>query len=225
MAKVLNSHPDIFCVHAANTFWRVLGGADALDGIDYLRLIGSQGHAHRLAGDVHGISRTHIPALRREYPDTFNCAVVVREPLPRVRSQIAHLERMGAHVSFDESHAHLLSNRAGLERSKVSDALLRRLHAFNMLNAITEESAVGPIFRIEDLTQSTETVKRFVSLLSGDTVACPPEWLEKVVKTSKVNSHSREAFPDFSADDLALIRRVVTPESWGAYKELGYEAI
>ena len=89
LAAVLNRHPDIYCVHDANHSWHVLGNIEKLDGVPYLRIIGKQGHAHAAAGEVHGVSRHLVSECRRTFGDKFNAAVVVREPISRIYSQLA----------------------------------------------------------------------------------------------------------------------------------------
>ena len=92
IAAVPNRHPDIYCVHAANSFWHVLGNCEKSDGAPYLRLIGSQGHAYTAAGGVHRVSRHLVPECRRSFGETFNAAVVVREPISRLHSQLASFQ-------------------------------------------------------------------------------------------------------------------------------------
>jgi hypothetical protein len=59
-ARTLNSHPDIFAVHAANTAWAMLGGGRTLTGVEYMRVLGMLGTNHAAAGDVHGITAYDI---------------------------------------------------------------------------------------------------------------------------------------------------------------------
>ena len=89
LARVLNSHTDVFCVHQANVKWSLFSEAPRLDDVLYMRLIRNLGRGHAAAGDVHGIDRNKIALLREAYGEGFDCAVVVREPLSRLRSQFS----------------------------------------------------------------------------------------------------------------------------------------
>jgi hypothetical protein len=108
LAKILNSHPEIFCVHALRSYWTTLGQATGLDDLTYMQVIASQGHAHKAAGDVHGIDRANIPTLRQAFGPRFNAVVVVRHPLPRLCSLLAFFARYQALQAWDTSVAQQL---------------------------------------------------------------------------------------------------------------------
>jgi hypothetical protein len=227
IARALDSHPDIYCVHAANTFWHVLAGFERLDGISYLRVIASQGHAHAAAGDVHGVGRHHIPALRHAFDQLFNAAVVVREPIPRLRSQLALFERYedveGSKTSWDLSYIDGVVERCkvGLPQDDYRSRFF--VHAANMLNAILEEREAGKIYRSEDLTSDPTVLGDFVGEITRGRVCPSIEWLQAAVQIQRVNSHaeltSQRQFQEWEID---VIRKVVDPRSWELYEMLGY---
>jgi hypothetical protein len=222
-ARVLNSHPDIFCVHASNIFWENLGGVPRLDGVEYMRIVGSQGYAHVAAGDVHGVSRQHIPQLRRAFGEKFNSAVVVREPLPRLLSQLALFERFEQFQSWDLGYvSSIIENK----RIALPDHTYRSrffVHAANMLNAILEEPDAGRIFRSEDLTQSPAVLREFIEELTRGKISPATEWLESALRTGRLNAHSRPGHdPKFADWQLEVIHKVVEPRSWEIYSQLGY---
>jgi hypothetical protein len=224
LSRVLNSQPDIFCVHAFNTYWNVLGGGEKLDGVPYLRIIGSQGHAHVAAGDVHGISRSLVPELRRTFGNRFNAAVVVREPLARLRSQLALFEEyQSLNHAWNLSYIDGLIDRHGIVLP-VNDFLHRAfIHGANMLNAILEEKAVGKIYRSEDLTNSDSILGDFITEITRGRVVPEADWLRAAVGTKRVNAHSGRSAPAPFADwQIDAIRKVVDPHSWELHAELGY---
>jgi len=114
LATVLNRHPDIYCVHAANHLWHVLGRFERLDGVPYLRIVGSQGHACLAAGCVHGVSRHLIPECRRSFGNRFNATVVVREPIPRLHSQLALFQQFAGVQAWNIDYVDGLMSRTGL---------------------------------------------------------------------------------------------------------------
>jgi hypothetical protein len=173
LATILNRHPDIYCVHADNLHWQVLGNYERLDGVPYLRIIGSQGHAH-IAGGIHGVSRHLVPECRRSFGNKFNAAVVVREPLVRVRSQLALYRDFEGVRAWDVEHVDQILARTGIAVGSGDYQARLFIHAANMLNAILDEGAVGKIYRSEDLTSNGDALGEFVDEITGEKFPLPP---------------------------------------------------
>jgi hypothetical protein len=224
LARVLNHHPDIYCVHAANVHWHVLGNCEKLDGARYLRIIGSQGHAHIAAGGVHGISRSLVPECRRNFGNKFNAAVVVREPLSRLKSQIAlHRDFEGFEV-FDLDYLDPILARTGITVAPGDYKSRFFVHAVNMLNAVLDEREVGKIYRSEDLTSDPDVLGEFVEEITHGKISPDSQWLKTALETKKVNVHAGR-YPRRELDDwqIDVIRRVVDPRAWEIYESLGYD--
>jgi hypothetical protein len=223
LATVLNRHPDIYCVHAANTFWLVLGGAERLDGLPYLRVIGSQGHGNLAAGGVHGLGREHVPELRRALGEKFNAAVVVREPIARIHSQLALFEEFSAYNAWDLNYVEGVISASGVTLPADNYSHRYFVHAVNMLNAILDEQPVGKIYRSEDLTGSPKALGGFVEELTRGKVSPDAGYLQAAIGCKKVNVHagnkSRRPLSDWQTD---VVKKVVNPKSWDAYEALGY---
>lgn len=222
LARVLNSHPDVYCVHAAATLWRIFADSPYADGPAYMRLLGAQGYAHRVAGDVHGVSRTEIPAIRQEFGDTFRAAVLVRDPLPRLRSQLALMARLGRHQNWDLGYVEASATQVGLDPTDWSYEDKLRFHAVNMLNSIVEEVETGPVYRIEDLGASDTTLLELFSHLTGGLNV--PSWWPAYVRTLKpVNSHTGKIVDPRQLEiKEEFLRLVVQPAAWDQYRRLGY---
>lgn len=223
LATVLNRHPDIYCVHAANVHWHVLGNAERLDGIPYLRIIGSQGHAHTAAGGIHGMSRHLIPECRRRFGVKFNAAVVIREPIARLQSQLALYKDFEGLHAWNVDHIEAVLARAGITLSPGDYASRLFVHAANMLNAILDEHEVGRIYRCEDLTSNGEILGEFVEEITRGKVSPDAAWLQSALRAKKVNVHAglrpRRELDDWQMD---VILRVVDPRAWEMYESLGY---
>ena len=223
ISTILNRHPDIYCVHAANHFWHVLADCDRLDGVPYMRLIGAQGHSHVAAGEVHGVSRHLIPELRRSFAGAFNAAVVVREPMPRLHSQLAHFEEFAETRAWDVSYVDEVMARTGVTLPAHNYRNRFFVHAVNMLNAVLEESDAGKIYRSEDLTQNADVLGDFIEEITRGKVSPDSAWLASAVQTRRVNEHTRQRpRPPFEDWQVDVIRRVVDPRSWEIYETLGY---
>ena len=141
LSVVLNSHPDIFCVHDQRFFWQQFAGSRDISDVEYLKIIGMQGNGHSLAGDVHGIARFSVMQLKSEFGDTFRCAVVVRNPLERAFSAV----RLWNEFQPDAMD---LSYLAQQEYSPIQQFLTTQdarlfAHALKLSTAIKEEKQVG----------------------------------------------------------------------------------
>lgn len=223
LATVLNRHPDIYCVHAANLHWHVLGNSEKLDGVPYLRIIGSQGHAHTAAGGVHGISRHLIPECRREFGTKFNAAVVVREPIARLKSQLALYQDFEGMQAWNIDYVDALLARKGIAVSPGDYQARLFVHAANMLNAILDEHEVGRIYRAEDLTSNGQMLGEFVEEITRGKISPDSAWLQAALETKKVNVHAglhpRRELDDWQID---VLQKVVDPLAWEMYEALGY---
>lgn len=223
LAGTLNAHPEIFCVHCANQFWERLGGARNLDGWEYLRILGCESPSSRACGDVHGVSRETIPDLRNKLGNKFNCAVLVREPLPRLRSQMAHFEnwpiKSAWHVDYVQK---FIEDGVRLPQDNVVNRLF--LHGANMLNNIVLEEAVAPLWRSEDLTSSAVALASFIEELTRGNVTVERDWVQRMVSRPPSNRHRQPNVDaaQFEPWQMEAIKKIVTPQAWRIYERLGY---
>src|SRR5579871_4743650 len=223
LARTLNHHPDIFCVHAANHGWQVLGNCDRLDGLPYMRVLGNMGADHLAAGDVHGVSRHHVHELKQILGKHFNSAVVVREPVGRLRSQLALFAKFQKYRTWDIGYIESIIPRKRVVLPADTYECRFFVHAANMLNAILEEKSVGRIFRSEDLTKWPECLGDFVEEITGGEVSPNMEWLRSAIARPRLNIHRHQpARQPFENWQLDVIQKVVEPESWEIYETLGY---
>ena len=226
LAKQLNAHPEIFCVHASNAFWKQLGGAPELSAVDYVKLLACQGYAHRAAGDVHGIAAGDVASVRDAFGERFGCAVVVREPLPRLLSQMGLFDKLGYSRGWDVGYVNaFVEGKVRLPNQDYQTKLF--VHGVNLLNNVLAEREVAPIHRCEDLTSDARALGEFVNVITRGRVAPDSEWAREVVESAPLNSHAardrsrlEDAFEDWQ---IEVIRKCVEPETWEAYRELGYE--
>jgi hypothetical protein len=223
LAKVLNGHPEIFCVHAGNHSWHVLGNVACVDGPDYLQIIGHKGRHHLAAGDVHGVSRHHIPELRRTLRNRFNAVVVVREPISRLRSQLALFDRYEKYEVWNLKYLDDLISRAGVILPSDNYGCRLFVHGANMLNAILEEEAVGKVYRAEDVTRRPEILGDLIAEITRGIVLPSATWLRAAIETPGINQHAGRSAGRSLADwQVDVIKRVVDPRAWEMYQELGY---
>jgi hypothetical protein len=223
LAWALNSHPDIYCVHSANQFWRAFGRAPALDGVQYMRLLGSQGYAHVAAGDVHGVNMNTIPAIRAAFGDQFRTAVVIRDPIPRLRSQFGLFHRYKDQRVYDVPYIDDLIDSLDLPVSKDDYDRKLYLHGIFMLNTIIHEMNVGPVFKCEDLTSNPRSLEELVRAVAGTDIKFVDGWAERTVTAPRRNAHGGGRSDILSDPWLReMIIRVVKPEAWSLYEQFGY---
>ncbi len=98
------------------------------------------GSSYAAAGDVHGVDLGTIGAARETFGDQFACAVVVREPIARLRSQIAlfksNLHTRAWNVDYVQQ---FIDQGVVLPVDNYENRLT--LHAISMLNSIVTEQA------------------------------------------------------------------------------------
>lgn len=223
IARAVNSHPDIYCVHAANMFWSSLGNVPRLDGLRYLTLLGSQASFYSAAGDVHGVHRAAVPELRATLGEMFGCAVVVREPVARLRSQYRLFQEANFHGWGDLAYVDAIAESARIDPSTLSREQRHFLHGVNMLNAVVAEQQIGRIFRCEDVTSNPEALCELVGEVTRGKVACDRRWAEAAIGAKPVNAHSGDAPLQLGEWEWRVLRSCVTTAAWRAYEALGYQ--
>ena len=219
LAKALNSHPDMLCLHAGTNALSRFG--PGIDSRQYYHALSVLAHGYRAVGDVHGIARHHIPALKEAFGDRFNAVVLVREPVARVRSLMALFEQFRGLDGWNLSYVEEMIETKQLRLPPGEESRMF-VHAANMLNAIAEEKVVGRVYKTEDLTSSAETLAALVRDVSGGDIEPAAEWLASCLRSPRVNVHStrQEWLP--SDWQLEVLRAVVTDDAWSMYEELGY---
>lgn len=211
-------------MHELNGEVSALLGIEGLDGVEYLRVLGVQGHGYAAAGDVHGVSRDATKAIRAELGGSVSFAVLVREPERRLLSQVALFRRLEEHAAlWDITYIDDVIDEKSL--SLPDRSIMSRLfvHGANMLNAICDEVEVGPVFRVEDVAVDTARLSDLVRHLSADTVEPDERWLTAAIASPAINSHRRGGDEGLTSWQQEVVRSVVTAEAWAHYEQLGYQ--
>jgi len=172
ISKTLNMHPEIFCVHAMNEIWTnfqkksIIGSLSKIDGFEYLRIVSILGSSFKLAGDVHGVSRNHVQFLREILGEKFNAVVVIRDPTNRLKSLLALFKKFEKFRSYDVNYVKKIikNKKISMPQNNYENKLF--IHGVNMLNAIKDEVNVGKVFKSEDLTSDTSSLKSFIDEIS-----------------------------------------------------------
>jgi len=221
-ALALNSHPDVFCVHSANYYLQSMAQQRLVDGCEYLRVLESIGSGHRAIGEVHGVSRESIAELRAHYGARFSTAILVRDPLPRLRSQVALSRKLQSGAAWDKPYYDRVAQSAGLDPAQLTYEDSTVVHAADMLNRILEERQFGPVFTLESLAQSRTRLSELLLHLTRGRVTPTREWLDHVGTLPAQNQHQAEASAPLTDRELRIADRIFRPEARECYRQLGY---
>ncbi len=225
LARALNSHAEIFCVHAGNYSLHQYGKAPYLDGPDYLRVIDALGTSYGAAGDVHGLDIGTVGLAREVFGNRFSCAIVVREPIARLHSQLALFKANLQNRGWSIDHIQHFINRGVVLPVDNYETRLT-LHGIWMLNMIVREQATARVWRCEDLTTKPDALAEFATELTGGAIPLDPLWARAAVAAPRVEQHAsfdrNPADRQFDDWQIEALRKIVSPAAWDRYSELGY---
>ena len=226
LSIVLNAHLDIFCMHATNSAMILKNGVNRFynwtDGLDYIQLISRVAFSFKVAGDILGISRSDVPELKKTLGKNFNAIVLVREPISRLKSQMALFDRLGNYQPWSNiDYVDSIIEKKGVMLPKVDYNHKLFVHGVNMLNSITQEAPVGKIFRAEDITTNESSLSDLIKEISGGLIVPEKEWLSTMLQISPINKHRKKDI-FFSNWQIEIIKRVVDEKAWELYSKLGY---
>ena len=222
LARALNECPGVLCLHAANFYWELFADARSLSGPEYMRIVGMLGTAEIAAGEVHGIARTDIPSIRQEFGDRFRSVVLVRDPLPRLRSQLALFKRYLDAQAWDVTYVDGKFPAAvdALPTGSYEERLF--IHGVNMLNAIVEELEVPPIVRMEDVTTQPAALLALVEHLTAGVIKPSTAWADSVMSIAATNRHSQGEQLILAPWQRRVFGTVLEKSAIQAYRDLGY---
>jgi len=221
LVAVLNRHPDIFALHNARNWINRCGGNLAVD--SYLRIIEHQAAGLKLAGDAHGVPLEEAPALRAAWGERIRFASVVRHPIQRGISSQRFWTASSPAIDaawYDEPS---IRDVRSLLTSSTAVHFARAMH---LAENIVRETALGPVFRMEDLTSDVAFVWKLIEHLSDGTVRRDAEIDRTLFLSGKVGVHgsSAAARDPYTEEPWQheLFERIVSDEGKRLYRELGY---
>jgi hypothetical protein len=221
LSTILTTHPDIFCVHAANRVFRRRAGGRLLDGLEYMALIDQLAGGAPVGGDVHGVARDQIADLHEVLGEKFRAAIVVRDPVKRLQSQLA-LFASATSTPWSIDHLNPLIERCGFNPATLPYKERLFFHGANLLNSILAERAIAPVYRCEDLTSSSQALLDLVDHISGSSVPRLEGWAAQAVTRKPISVRAGATPPPLAGWQERALLDVVKPETWEAYEALGY---
>ena len=106
-----------------------------------------------------------ISKVKEAFGDRFNAVIVVREPVARLRSQMALYGEFRGLDGWDLGYVQTLIESKNIIANSEESRMF--VHAANMLNAVTEEISRGTIYKAEDLTTDPNTLAALIAEISG----------------------------------------------------------
>jgi hypothetical protein len=223
LALALNSHPKIYCSHALNGEWATATGQPRIDGLEFINALYYCFREYPACGDVHGLSRDTIPKIRSALGGRFGCAVIVREPVARLRSALSLALRQASTKAWGPLDYVLEFVNKGCPLPEDTYENRLTIHNINMLNSVIEESPLASVWRQEDITSNARKLRDFTTQLTNGVVQPSLKWAREAIAIPPTSSHTAKATPPpFSDWETEAIRRVVKPQAWQIYADLGY---
>lgn len=231
LARLLNSHPGIVCLHHLKGQWADILGQKRIDDVRYFDVIARQGRAYALAGDVHGVELESLARLKARHGDRFRAAVLVRHPLPRILSHLRSVSEKGRRYYGLNYRALRRGLSPGLREVLHDEERLFFVHVMGLVNRVVAEQDAAPVFTLEDLSREPSGLARLLAHLSDGSVSAGP-LLDSEVWHRPVNSRFPEATagrdPRAAFDALpdwgrAAFSALLDPAARAAYDALGYD--
>jgi hypothetical protein len=236
VARLLNAHPDILCMHAP-----ILPRFDHMEFEDAQELLSfffeGELDNYPFLGFTHGVSIQWAGRLEEQYGSRLRSFVLIREPVARLRSVVA----LQSHLARDRDEGY---QRAMIERwlpiwNQLCERSGRDLprdyrsmsfyYAVKMLNEIEAETETGyPIFRLEDLVSKVGAVYELFAHVAPGAIRMAKGQIRRIQRT-KVGAHATEA-PEgrWGYNTMPLTMKValdtlLTDKSRALYRMHGYD--
>ena len=204
VAKLLNSHPEIFCVHSlgqsqtenlGNKIMHVAGLPGRVAHGNLLayskKLITHAGH-YQCIGDVHSVTdsrtwqRVAEPLAALVHPRALKTAILVRDPITRIASAMklaAQPEQQPALIGP------LLHANSGYR-----EWLFKKLCRRTAQKIIWESASGYPIFKMEDVVTSYDAAQALAAAVTDGALTLSPE-AYAALQGAPVNHHQAQSAP------------------------------
>jgi hypothetical protein len=238
LAKLLNAHPDILCLHGPqfprfNHF--VL--EDSLEFIRALFHENSVGECYSFVGLTHGVPLERHSHLAHHFAQ-MRGFITIRNPIPRIQSTFrvnmhprnADKKRFNsAWISALMLYHEKLETISGKTFPSDYEAL-SFYHGCGMINEIASEVASGlPIYKYEELTTDYRIVQHLLRFISNDQLNMDQALIERMqqtpigTRTGSIEKRSARSIHDSWNDvQREAYRWLMTDESITLYEQAGY---
>ena len=236
LARLLNSHEDILCLHAPilprYDHFRFAESSEIVDlvfnGEDF-------GAAYPVVGFTHGIASEWQSLLTEKYGDQLRCFAVTRHPIKRIQStldlNIRQKDVRLADPTWRQAYADTYQELTQSSGRQFPDDFesLAFYKACKMVNSIIwERQQAFPLYRFEDLVSNEESVKNLVAHVSRGTcqlaAAVVRKMQDTVVRARAAPGLSVvETYRAWRTEHRDAYHHLVAPPALRLYQQLGYE--
>ena len=236
LARLLNAHPDIFCLHAP--LLPRFDHSQLAESTEVIRHVYgdvSLGGSYPVVGFTHGIASEWYEELTRQYPERLRCLALTRHPVPRIQSSFRLFVSMEQRLASDPTWRRLFEETYqrlthwSLRSFPDDFESLAFYYACAMVNSITwEQQQSFPLFRLEDLVTDEDTVQRLIGHVSDGRCQLPDDVIRRMQGTV-VHSHNSErlspadTYAAWPPERRRAYHALVTGAAVDAYRALGYE--
>jgi len=229
LSKILNLHPEIFCVHELaivlnqsklfknKNFW------DECDPIDFMKIVSRLSNA-RVHGDVHSINPKDVPTLKEYFGKNFSTVVIQREPISRLKSTVANFNNWLPNQIWNIDFVDDLIRHKGISIPKYDYEHKLFVFAAHLLNTIEQETKYdcGTMYTMEDLILDKTYLKSLIEEISTGALTPDDELLDKMINTSATNQRASKEKIEFEDWQYDVIKTTVNEKTWELYSKLGY---
>ncbi|MGH7662493.1 MAG: hypothetical protein ACRENA_16440 [Vulcanimicrobiaceae bacterium] len=206
LAKLLNSHPDVFCTHEgilAQIYPAQSYGREEI--ATFLRHFGwdTKHGAYAAVGDIGSVWDLHLAVL------PFSTALLVRHPARMLHTRLVVYRTDQSFTTIDQRTETALRELWGIELAEQSD--LDRIFLQDLWNFAGQVWATHPVIRIEDL-RDADYCKASLKQLTGLDY---DEWLIERAITNLENQRSGRA-----ATSIPEILNTFTNQQRGWYQTI-----
>ncbi len=236
LARLLNSHEDIFCVQAP-----VLNRYDHFQFADSTELLNaiftamSFGGGYPVAGVTHGVPLEWHPKLVKKYGGRMRNFTLIRSPIERIQSSAKKIAQGYAgeaekYIMADGCQRVFRKLRETAKGDFPNDpASLGFYNSCDMVNSIIQETDHEfPVFKLEDLVAQTNEVQRLLAHISDGTCRLEDRIIRKLQQTV-INKRSekrltpKEIYDSWNGNYRAAFHCLVNPLALEIYRRLGYD--
>ncbi|MCP4372157.1 MAG: hypothetical protein GY797_29175 [Deltaproteobacteria bacterium] len=238
LARLLNSHEDIFSLHAP-IFPRFDSRSrkyeDVVEVIDAVLNTKALGGTYPVVGFTHAIQIHWHAELSERYRDQLRGFVLIRHPISRIQSNFAlHKKANPRRISdkfwkkpFKSTYKEL-TRQVGNHFPDDFDSLGFYWSCSLVSSIVSEYRWNLPIYKLEDLVSQKEIVNKLAAYISDGTCQFSDDVIARV-QHKVVNAHAQEKcsiaeiYGAWSEPHKEAYHYLVKPEAFQIYKELGYE--
>lgn len=223
LARVLNAHEDIFCIHQPILNEEHGNKSGKLRLMSEVFLGGGFGGHYRNVGFTHGVPSYFHHDIEAGFNANIRVATIQRHPIKRINSATKTLSSIPRR--FYNTYEEL--KKMSAHDFPDDNLSLAHYNFCKSCNRIIHESKFL-IFKMEDLVTNPKTLNILVRYVTWDECGIELERLRSLQKKPinqrfKKSKSPQEIFDGWTADQQLAFKTLLAPEAVAIYRKLGYD--